>query len=198
MIVATDNTWNASQEPAAGFDKPGFDDSAWPVVQEGGSRTGGGPPLADLARISATYLRKGFSVDKAVRRAMVYVTALGTYELRLNGKRVSKDVFSPGWTEFRKRVHYQTYDVTAQVEKGKNAIGAILGDGWYASDLAHLGGRNLYGGRPRFLAQLVIELADGTTQVVASDAGWKATYGPIRHGDIIMGCEYDSRLEMPG
>ena len=198
MIVPTDKTWKASQEPAAGCDKPGFDDSKWPVAQEGGSPTGGGPPLADLARIPAPYLRQGFSVDKAVKRAMVYITALGTYELRLNGKRVSKDVFAPGWTEFRKRVHYQTYDVTAQVEKGKNAIGAILGDGWYASDLAHLGGRNIYGGRPRFLAQLVIELADGTTQVVVSDANWKASYGPIRHGDIIMGCEYDSRMEMPG
>ncbi|MCX6877425.1 MAG: alpha-L-rhamnosidase N-terminal domain-containing protein [Verrucomicrobia bacterium] len=113
MIVPTDNTWKASQEPAAGCDKPGFDDSAWPVSQEGGSPTGGGPPLADLARIPAPYLRKSFTVDTPVKRAMVYVTALGTYELHLNGKRVSKDVFAPGWTEFRKRVHYQTYDVTA-------------------------------------------------------------------------------------
>ncbi|MEI6605491.1 MAG: family 78 glycoside hydrolase catalytic domain [Verrucomicrobiota bacterium] len=198
MIVPTDNTWKASQEPAAGCDKPGFDDSKWPVALEAGSPTGGGPPLADQPRIPAPYLRKGFTVDTPVKRAMVYVTALGTYELRLNGKRVSKDVFAPGWTEFRKRVHYQTYDVTTQVAKGKNAIAAILGDGWYASDLAHLGGRNIYGGRPRFLAQLVIELADGSTQVVVSDANWKASYGPIRHGDIIIGCEYDSRLEMPG
>jgi alpha-L-rhamnosidase len=198
MVVPTDKTWKASQEPAVGYEKQEFDDSAWLTPDAGGSLAGGGPPVSDLARVPAPYLRKGFSVDKAVKRAMVYVTALGTYELRLNGKRVSTDVFAPGWTEFRKRVHYQTYDVTAQVAKGANAIGAILGDGWYASDLAHLSKRNYYGGRPRFLAQLVIELADGTTQVVVSDASWKASYGPIRHGDIIMGCEYDSRLEMPG
>ncbi|MEI7902232.1 MAG: family 78 glycoside hydrolase catalytic domain [bacterium] len=198
MVVPTDKTWKASQEPAAGYEKPDFDDSAWPAPDAGGSPASGGAPVADLARIPAPYLRKGFSVDKAVKRALVYVTALGTYELRLNGKRVSNDVFAPGWTEFRKRVHYQTYDVTSQVEKGANAIGAILGDGWYASDLAHLCRRNYYGGKPRFLIRLVIELADGTTQVVASDSSWKASYGPIRHGDIIMGCEYDSRLEMPG
>jgi len=198
MTVATDTTWKATQEPAAGCDKPGFDDSTWSVPEAGGSPAGGGPPLADLERIPAPYLRKDFTVDRPVKRAMVYVTALGTYELRLNGQRVSKDVFAPGWTEFRKRVHYQTYDVTSQVATGANAIGAILGDGWYASDLAHLCRRNVYGGKPRFLAQLVIERADGSTQMVTSDASWKASYGPIRHGDIIMGCEYDSRLEMPG
>jgi len=198
MVVPTDNTWKASQEPAAGYEKPDFDDSAWATPDAGGSPAAGGPPVADLARVPAPYLRKDFTVARKVKRATVYVTALGTYELRLNGKRVSKDVFAPGWTEFRKRVHYQTYDVTEQVEKGNNTIGAILGDGWYASDLAHLCRRNVYGGRPRFLAQLAIELADGTTQVVATDASWKASYGPIRHADLIMGCEYDARLEMPG
>ncbi len=198
MVIPTDKTWKASQEPPAGYEKPGFDDSAWPVPDAGGSPAGGGAPVSDLERVPAPYLRKGFTVDGAVKRAMVYVTALGTYELRLNGARVSKDVFAPGWTEFRKRVHYQTYDVTSQIGQGANAIGAILGDGWYASDLAHLCKRNFYGGQPRLLVQLVLELADGTTQVVVSDASWKASYGPIRHGDIIMGCEYDSRLEMPG
>jgi len=198
MVVPTDNTWKASQEPAAGYEKPDFDDSAWATPDVGGSPLKGGPPVADLARVPAPYLRKDFTVARKVNRATVYVTALGTYELRLDGKRVSKDFFAPGWTEFRKRVHYQTYDVTDQVEKGANTIGAILGDGWYASDLAHLCRRNVYGGRPRFLAQLVIELADGTTQVVASDSTWKASYGPIKHADLIMGCEYDARLEMPG
>ncbi|MCX6879810.1 MAG: glycoside hydrolase family 78 protein [Verrucomicrobia bacterium] len=195
LVVPVDKTWKVSPEPAANWQKPDFDDAAWPNAEAGGYQFGN---LADIARVPAPYLRKDFSVAQAVKRATVYVTALGAYELRLNGKRVGKDVLAPGWTEFRKRVHYQTYDVTAQVGPGANAIGAILGDGWYASDLAHLGRRNVYGGRPRFLAQLVMELADGTTQVVVSDPTWKASYGPIKHADLLIGCEYDARLEMAG
>jgi alpha-L-rhamnosidase len=199
VVVPLDQTWKASQKPVAGADQAGFDDAAWPAAQAfDGQPWKGPPPVADLARLPAPYLRKEFTVAKAVKRATVYVTALGVYELHLNGKRVGNDVLAPGWTEFRKRVHYQTYDVTAQISKGANAIGAILGDGWYASDLAHLARRNIYGGRPRFLAQLVIELADGSVQVVASDDSWKAAYGPIRHADLLMGCEYDARLAMDG
>ena len=84
---------------------------------------------ADLDRVPAPYLRKNFEVGGKVKRAMVYVTALGTYELRLNGKKVGNDVLAPGWPEFRKRVHYQTYEVTGQLQPGANTIGAILGDG---------------------------------------------------------------------
>ncbi len=195
MVVPIDKSWKVTSAPAPGWQRPDFNDAGWPNAEAGGYTFGN---LGDIARVPAPYLRKDFSVPQAVTRATVYVTALGSYELHLNGKRVGKDVLAPGWTEFRKRVHYQTYDVTAQVAKGANAIGAIVGDGWYASDLAHLARRNVYGGRPRLLAQLVMELADGSTQVLVSDSSWKASYGPIRHADLIIGCEYDARLEMAG
>jgi alpha-L-rhamnosidase len=195
LVVPVDGTWKVSQSPDAGWQEPGFDDAAWAGAQEGGYKFG---VVADVERVPAPHLRRSFGVAQGVRRATVYVTALGAYELHLNGKRVGNDVLTPGWTEFRKRVHYQTYDVTGVVRKGENAIGAILGDGWYASNLAHLCRRKFYGGNPRLLAQLVIELDDGSTQVVATDASWKASYGPIRHADLLIGCEYDSRLEMPG
>ncbi|MEI8233346.1 MAG: family 78 glycoside hydrolase catalytic domain [Verrucomicrobiota bacterium] len=198
-VVPLDKSWKVSQNPSAGFEKPDFDDAAWSTPEAGRWPWGGiAAPVADLARVPAPYLRKDFAVAGAIKRATVYVTALGAYELHLNGKRVGQDVLTPGWTEFRKRVHYQTYDVTALVAKGPNAIGAILGDGWYASDLAHLCKRNVYGGKPRFLAQLMIELADGSLQTVVSDGSWKANYGPIRHADLLLGCEYDARLEMAG
>ena len=194
-VVPIDNTWKAAQSPADGWQDAGFDDTAWKDAEKGGYGFG---VQADLERVPAPYLRKDFHVGSKVRRAMVYVTALGAYELRLNGKKVGNDLLTPGWPEFRKRVHYQTYDVTAQVRTGGNTIGAILGDGWYASNLAHLRRRKFYGGNPRLLAQLMIELEDGTRQVVATDSDWKASYGPIRHADLQFGCEYDSRLEMPG
>ena len=199
VIVPVDQTWKVSQDLPAGWDGLDFDDSAWPAAERlGGQPWNGPPPVADLKRLPAPYLRRGFDVDQPVRRATVYVTALGTYELRLNGERVSEDVFAPGWTDFHQRVHYQTYDVTHQVRQGDNVIGAILGDGWYASNLAHLARRKIYGGNPRLLVQLEIERADGRVQTVVSDGDWKAAYGPIRHADLQIGCEYDARLEMPG
>lgn len=202
LVVPLDDTWKATQNPPTGWEQPGFDDTSWPAAAMIDSPWYGPPLVSDLARVPAPFLRKEFSINNGnsqeIKRATVYVTALGTYELHLNGQRVGNDVLAPGWTEFRKRVHYQTYDVTSQVTSGSNAIGAVLGDGWYASDLAFIGRRNLYGGPPRFLAQLVIELADGTTQVIGTDESWKATYGPILHADLLLGCEYDTRLEMAG
>ena len=118
--------------------------------------------------------------------------------MHLNGQRVGQDELTPGWTEYRKRVYYQTYDVTDLLKTGDNAIGAILGDGWYASDLAFTGKRKNYGGDPRLLVQLVVELADGSTQTIVSDASWKAATGPIRHADLLLGCEYDARVRMDG
>jgi alpha-L-rhamnosidase len=155
--------------------------------------------LNDMPRYPAVYLRKEFPVQKTIKRATAYITALGLYELHVNGVHIAPaDVLTPGWTEFRKRVLYQTYDVTAQLHEGENAIGAILGDGWYASELAYTGIHRFYGGAPRLLAQLVIEFSDGTSQVVATDNSWSASPGPIRFADILVGCEYDARLEMPG
>jgi len=199
LIVPVDMTWKASQELPEGWVKAGFDDVKWPLaVNSGGQPWQGPPPVADLKRVPAPYLRRDFQLDQSVKQATLYVTALGFHDMRLNGKRVSGDVFAPGWQDFNKRVHYQTYDVTSHLKKGSNTIGTILGDGWYASNLAHLAKRNVYGGNPRLLAQLQIEFADGTTKTVASDGHWKAAYGPLRHADIQLGCEYDARLEMPG
>jgi alpha-L-rhamnosidase len=129
---------------------------------------------------------------------MLYATALGLYEMRLNGRRVGDAVFTPGWTDYRKRVYYQSYDVTRQVRAGTNVLGAILADGW-ACGYVGLGGRDRYGlGRPRLRAQLHLEYADGTREVVGTDASWKGSEGPIREADLLMGESYDARRAMPG
>lgn len=142
------------------------------------------------------YVRHGFIAANPIRRAMLYATALGTYELHLNGARVGEDYFNPGWTEFRKRVYYQTYDVTQMVRQGNNALGAILSDGWYSGYI--WAGRDTYGTVPKLRVQLRLEYADGTREIVATDETWKFTYGPIREGDVQQGETYDARLEMPG
>ena len=97
---------------------------------------------------SLDLLRRNFDVAKAVRSARIYSTALGTYQLYLNGDRVGTDILAPGWTDYHKRVVYQVYDVTSQVRQGGNAIGAILGGGWYADGLSWLQTRYNFGPPP--------------------------------------------------
>ncbi len=192
-----DTTWKAAQAASSNWAQTNFNDSSWTTPESTGTPWGT-PALNDVPRVPAPYLRKDFTITQTVTRATVYVTALGAYELHLNGQKVGNDVLTPGWTDFAKRVYYQAYDVTALLQPGANCIGAILGDGWYASDLGYLGRRLNYGGTPRLLAQLVVQLADGSTQTIVSDGSWKASYGPILYGDLLIGSGYDARMEIPG
>ena len=152
----------------------------------------------------ARYLRKSFVADKPVKRAVAYTTALGLYELRLNGDKVGEQSFLPGWTDYDKRVYYQTFDVTDRLREGENVIGATVADGWYAGYIGYAllvrldKVRAFYGENPSFMGQLHIEYEDGTTEVIATDATWKGSTGPITEADIIMGETYDARQELVG
>jgi alpha-L-rhamnosidase len=147
--------------------------------------------------VPAPFLRKTFFVGARVTRARLYATALGLYEALVNGQRVGDCQLAPGWTDYRKRVHYQVFDVTPQLVVGDNTLGAILGDGWYCGHVAWRG-RQLYGERPKFLAQLVIDYLDGRTDVIGTDSTWKFAYGPLLESDLLMGESYDARLEFAG
>ncbi len=149
------------------------------------------------AAIPSPYLRKGFELEKPVAAARLYITALGLYEASINGKRVGEAELAPGWTDFSKRVRYQTYDVTGLLHKGENMIGAVLGDGWYCGHVEWRD-RQLYGDRPKLLARLVVSHPDGTQTVIVSDQTWKHAFGPLTEADIIHGEHYDARLEFPG
>ncbi len=161
-----------------------------------------GEEYDDLANglAPSPYLRKEFSLDRPVRRARLYTTARGVYELYLNGNRVGDDVLAPGWTDYDRRVQYQTYDVTPLLAEGPNVLGAVIGDGWFAGfvgfDPKHRGA--LYGPRPQLLAQLNVEYEDGTTESLATDGSWSCSTGPILFSDLLMGESYDARREMPG
>ncbi len=144
-------------------------------------------------------LRREFNVRADVRSARLYVTALGVYEIQLNGTTVGDHVLAPGWTSYHHRLRYQTFDVTTLLSEGRNAIGAILGDGWYRGRLGFDGGRrNIYGDRLALLAQLEINYADGTTERIFTDETWRAARGPIRASDIYDGEIYDACLERIG
>jgi len=144
------------------------------------------------------FLRKEFTVDKPVSRATLYASALGNYKMSINGDEVGNEYFTPGWTDYRVRVYYNTYDVTKLLKKGQNAIGGILADGWYSGYIGYKQMRDFYGKKPRLLGQLVIEHKDGSKTVVATDGNWKANTGPILEGDFLAGETYDARLEMIG
>lgn len=146
----------------------------------------------------AAYLRRSFSVTKPVAQATLYATARGVYELRLNGAKVSDAVLAPGWTDYNKRIDYQTYDVTPALRRGANAVGAILGDGWYSGYIGFGHQRDYFGTRPALRLQLEIRYADGTLQTIGSDETWRAATGPIVYSDMLQGEEYDARKELAG
>ncbi|MGC2232097.1 MAG: family 78 glycoside hydrolase catalytic domain, partial [Candidatus Acidiferrum sp.] len=145
-------------------------------------------------------LRREFSVmgRKKIERARLYATAMGLYEMELNGKRVGDQYFTPGWTAYDFRYQYQTYDVTSLLKSGENCIGARLGDGWFRGRLAWGNKRNTYGKKLALLAQLVITYADGKQEMIGSDDAWKAATGAVLMSDIYNGETYDARLERTG
>jgi alpha-L-rhamnosidase len=127
-------------------------------------------------------------LTKAVRSARIYSTALGTYQLYLNGARVGDDILAPGWTDYRKRIVYQVYDVTRALQTGANSLQAILAGGWYGDGLGWLQNRYNFGPPPvRFMGQLEIEYADGTSETIGPDETWKATSPAILKSDIYNG-----------
>ncbi|MCF7854366.1 MAG: glycoside hydrolase family 78 protein [Candidatus Pacebacteria bacterium] len=148
----------------------------------------------------APMLRRNIAIGPDVLRARLYVAARGLCRPFVNGGRVGNDELSPGWSSYNRRVQYVTYDVTDSLEQGTNAIGLLLGDGWYCGYLAdwHSEGRGFYGQDPQVLAQLVIHYADGSSTIIGTDDTWRWSTGAIRSSDIYNGEIYDARLQKPG
>ncbi|MHA1379483.1 MAG: glycoside hydrolase family 78 protein [Candidatus Helarchaeota archaeon] len=169
-----------------------------------------GPPPKKISRIRKKLpkkydplplLRKNFEIMGKIKRAIVYVTALGEYELYLNGKRVGDHLLAPEWTDYDFRVQYQTYDVTDLVREGENIIGAILADGWYMGNLGpgltfiH----HYYGNDRRLLMQMSVEQVDGKIEEIITDSDWKILEnGPIESSDHFMGETYNMQKEPEG
>ena len=194
-----DASWKFSVEKPAKWDDGAVDLASLKPVKELapiGQGPWGTPGKPTLTLPPPPYLRKPFTASKKVSRATIYATALGVYELHLNGKRVAEDErLSPGWTDYKKRVYARAYDVTGRVKQGDNVIGAILGDGWYAGYFSFQGKRALYGEHPRLRVQLDITYDDNSVESVVTDGSWKCTYGPEREGDLLQGASYDARME---
>ena len=188
----TDGGWKAAVEPAGEWFAAAYDDSAWPAATVLGPYAAHRSIYSDNTIGPGRYLQKNFEVRGPVARARLYATALGVYEVSINGRRVSDSVLDPGWTDYTKRVMVQTYDVTRLLSPGRNTIGAVIGDGWYAGRLGWMGLAQ-YGTRPVFAGQLEVTYADGATEVIPTDASWKAGPGEIVGSDEQWGEILDAR-----
>jgi alpha-L-rhamnosidase len=192
----TGSAWKTSTTGPQGWEQPAFDDTAWTPARE--LATYGGGPWGGSVSLPAQpspYLRKDFGTAKPIQDARLYVSALGMYEVHINGAKVGDAVLAPGWTEYSKRVPSQTYDVTGLVKQGDNAIGAILGDGWYSTRLQ--GGKR-WGTSPALLAQLKITYTDGTSTRISTDDTWQVGRGGLQTTGIYDGETYDARADKPG
>jgi len=198
--VKSDSEWLSSLKSAAWWQSLKCDDSNWDKAEIVGPY--GCEPWKELKEDPgprrSLCMRKDFTLKSKVKRARAYVSGLGLYELHLNGQRVGQDIFTPGWTHYPKRIQYQTYDVTKLLHQGGNAVGAILGNGWWSGGLGwksigQYGDDNL-----RFILQLNIEYVDGTSESIVTDKTWQTHPSPILENTYYHGETYDARLEMPG
>ena len=211
--MVSDGNWKSAAEPATGWEAKGFDDAGWKNSvmwkQAKGSDDSPAAKLHPWIPESVKELRKEFDAGASVnhptdqnqsvgapgvKSARIYATALGTYELFLNGKRVSDAVMAPGWTDYRERVLYQTYDVTEMVKSGGNVLSALLAPGWYSTSLEWLQQPYNYGDTPPALrAQLRIEHQDGSVEWVNTDASWKGSSSYIVSSELYDGEVQDLR-----
>jgi alpha-L-rhamnosidase len=158
-----------------------------------------GPPADGGAGGPAPLLRREFDVRGDVVAARVRVSALGVYELYINGTTVGDEVLAPGWTSYSHRLLYRTFEVASLLGAGPNVIAAVLGDGWYRGRLGFHGGRShIYGDRLGLIAELEIRYGDGSVELVGTDPSWRCSSGPIHASSLYDGEVYDARAEHRG
>lgn len=185
-----ESTWGDTQFFETGF----FRDKPW----EGTFITADKDPDPEYDP-SAPLFRKSFTARGAIAQARLYVSGLGMFECYLNGRKISEDVLAPGWTAYKKRVQYRVYDVLKLLQEGENALGAMLGVGYYKG-IYGWGEKSInnYGARTGLLAQLEIRYEDGSKELIVTDTSWKCTRGPILRSEIYNGEIYDATREEVG
>ena len=156
-----------------------------------------GSPLDKPEDSCGLYFRHGFTVDGEIAHAKVYATALGMYDLHMNGSKVGDAYFAPGFLSYKKHLQVQAYDVTDAIRPGENVIGAIVGAGWYKGDLVWARKRNHYGSKNALFVQLHITYKDGHKQTVMTGEDWQTGLGPITFSELYHGETYDANLADP-
>jgi hypothetical protein len=204
MGLLDPSEWNAKWISAAGAEKYGV---AYPSSARadfnGRQAFARAHPDADKPgepNYSSLLARREFKVKAGLVRAVVHVTGLGQYELSLNGKKVDDALLAPGWTDYRKTVLYETFDITHQLSRGDNALGLILGNGMYNIQpdyTRYVKFLNSFGPL-KAIALLRLEYADGSVETIATDKSWQVSPGPVTFNNIFAGEDFDARLVQPG
>ncbi|MBB4152236.1 alpha-L-rhamnosidase [Sphingomonas jinjuensis] len=193
--IVSGPAWRVCPAPADGWTEPGADTSAWAAAQPSGANVANDPRPAEPAML----LRTCFTPRAPVSAARLYATALGAYDATINGVPVSATILAPEMSVARDHVFYQSHDVTALIAEGENVLGAMVGDGWYASASGWRIERYGFGPAPRrFRAQLRLDYADGSHEWVATDGDWRIARSAILQSEIYDGEMLDARLEQPG
>jgi alpha-L-rhamnosidase len=149
------------------------------------------------AEAARPLLRNVVTLSRKVRSARIYASAHGLYQISINGKTAGDQHLAPGWTDYRRRIQHQTYDVTGLLKKGANTIGAALGDGWYRGKVG-LNWHHVYGDTPALVAKLHVIYTDGSSESFVTDGSWRTAGGPFVLADLQDGESYDARREQPG
>ena len=193
-------SWSATSHWTTALLHPEDWVAKWIAARPDERQASEGEGQSQVAPEALPIFRHSFQLAKRVNQVLVYVSGLGQYELHLNGHSVTNAVMTPGWTNYRKTVIYNTYDITRQVKRGNNTLGVMLGNGMY--NVPHIKGRytKFVGsfGMPKMILQMHIAFADGTQEVVASDHTWETKPGPIVLSSIYGGEDYDAREEENG
>lgn len=153
-------------------------------------------PANKSSLLRSTLLRKEFTLKAEPISARIYISGLGNYKLSINGEKIGNDLLTPGWTDYRKRVQYQVYDVTENLLEGDNAIGIMLGNMWWSGGLGWSGAQVYSEGPLMAIAQLDIQYKNGEKELIITDNDWRANLSPIVENSLYHGEIYDSRLEI--
>ena len=151
-----------------------------------------------LQRTTVPYFRKEFTAKKEIKEALAFVTGVGQYEFEVNGKKIGNDFLSPGWTYYDKTILYNTYDITSQLQQGNNAVGLIVGNGFYNINKERYVKLLVAFGAPKMICKIVVRYTDGSTENIVSDRSWKTTPSPITFSSIYGGEDYDANKEQRG
>lgn len=205
------SAWSPAQRFTMGLpDREDWSGARWIALEEdvdslivinGTFDTGPDNPILGnkpFGRNKLPLLRREFTVDKPVRRATAYVCGLGQFELFLNGEKTGDHFLDPAWTKFDKEVQYVSFDVSDRLRQGANAVGAMLGNGFFNIPRERYSKFAGSYGAPKMIFKLQIEYEDGTRQTVVSDDSWKAAPGPVTFSSIYGGEDYDAGLAQAG
>lgn len=174
-----------------------FETAMWSINQWKGRWIDNG---ASIDSLLSPYFRKEVQLYKKIKSARAYITGLGYYHFTINGQKVGDELLAPAYSRFDKTIYYQTFDVTSYLQTGDNALGVILGNGWFniQSKAVWLFHEAPWRRTPRFIMDMYITYEDGTTEVVCSDNSWKTSFGAILFNSLYSGEYYDARLEPDG